>query len=498
MKPEVSNSKSPLLLGLDLGTTNIKALVTDRVGRPLAQASAPVQLHCVGDGGVEQNIGEIEQATITALQGVARKVDAVGIEAIGVSSQGGALQVLDRDGHPVGQVVSWLDQRGRPFDAAFTAELGRDWFLRRISRGCSGLGIGQLLRLRHESPDLLRAPNRVGYVGDIIVSRLCGRAAQDATSCSLAVLYNPEIRDYDPELLRRLGIEPSQLPDLISPRVAAGGLRREIAQATGLRPGIPVSTAIHDQYASALGTGAVQAATVMVGTGTAWVLLAVNDRLAAPVIDEGFVCNHVVEGLFGQILSLVNGGSSFSWALKVLDLAEKSGEEIEALLASSPPGSAGLCFWPFLVSAGVSGLGPETKGRLSGLQLSHGPADVLRAVVEGLAFELNRYLDFLRKSGWPVERLVLGGGAASSRATTQILADVTGLPLACLPTGEASLLGAAMLARGLLEPTVSLAALSEQMLPPARRVEPGPNSTFYRHRFQHYANSLPLQRTSPP
>jgi len=108
-----------------------------------------------------------------------------------------------------------------------------------------------------------------------------------------------------------------------------------MAQLTGLRPGIPVSAAIHDQYASALGTGAVRAGTVMVGTGTAWVLLAVNDRLAAPVIDEAFVCHHVVDGLCGQILSLVNGGSALTWALNLMGLAEIDGAAIEALLEST-------------------------------------------------------------------------------------------------------------------------------------------------------------------
>ena len=100
----------------------------------------------------------------------------------------------------------------------------------------------------------------------------------------------------------------------------AGGLQPEVARDTGLRAGIPVSAAIHDQYASALGSGAVRAGTVMVGTGTAWVLLAVNDRLAPPVIDEAFVCHHFVEGLCGQILSLVNGGSALTWALNLTGL----------------------------------------------------------------------------------------------------------------------------------------------------------------------------------
>ena len=228
-----------MFLGLDLGTTNVKALVTDRAGQPLAHAASPVQLFHVGDGGVEQDIEAIEQATLAVMQQVAHAVDPSGIEAIGVSSQGGAMQVLDAHGRPLGRVISWLDQRGRPFDEALIAELGREWFLHHIGRGCSGLSIGQSLRLRHEHPELLRAPNRVGFVGDIIVSRLCGRAAHDGTSCGLTLLLNPRLRNYDPDLLQRLQLDAGQLPDLISPREVAGGLRPDVAQATGLRAGTP-------------------------------------------------------------------------------------------------------------------------------------------------------------------------------------------------------------------------------------------------------------------
>ena len=312
------------------------------------------------------------------------------------------------------------------------------------------------------------------------------------------MLYNPGLRDYDPDLLRHLQLDVSQLPELISPRETAGGLQPEVARETGLRTGIPVSAAVHDQYASTLGTGAVRTGTVMVGTGTAWVLLAVNDRLTAPVIDEAFVCNHLVEGLFGQILSLVNGGSSLTWALGLMGLGGKDAGEIEALLESSPAGSAGLSFWPFLVSAGVSGLVPGTRGQLSGLQLSHGPSDVVRAVVEGLVFELNRYLGFLRTAGWPVQRLVMGGGAAASRVTPQIIADVTGLAVSCLKSSEASLLGAAILARGLIDTRSSLADLSEAMVPSARHVDPGVQTAFYQEQYQDYLRSLPLQQARHP
>ena len=480
-----------MLLGLDLGTTNVKALVTDRAGRPLAHGSRPVQLFYVGDGGVEQDLEEIERATLTAIQEAVRSVDAAGIKAIGISSQGGAMQALDAQGQPRGRVVSWLDQRGRPFDDTLTAELGRGWFRNRIGHGRSGLAIGQVLRLRREQPDWFRAASCLGFVGDLLVSQLCGRAAHDGTSCGLTLLHNPGLRDYDPDVLQQLRLERSQLPDLISPRQAAGGLRPEIARETGLRAGIPVSAAIHDQYASALGTGAVQAGTVMVGTGTAWVLLSVSDHLPAPVIDEAYVCGHLVEGLFGQILSLVNGGSALAWALELMGLAGKASGEVEALLASAPAGSAGLAFWPFLVPAGASGLAPGTKGQLSGLQLSHRPAHVVRAVVEGLVFELNRHLGFLQAAGLPTQRLVMSGGAACSRVTVQVLADVAGLPLHCVSAGDASLLGAVIIARGLLEPERSLVDLVNEMAPPPQVVEPGTDGPLYQEQYQHYLHSLP-------
>jgi len=123
-----------MFLGLDLGTTNVKALVTDRDGRSLAHAAAPIALLHVGDGGVEQDMEAIEQATLAVLQQVARSVDPSGIQAIGVSSQGGAMQVLDAQHRPIGRVISWLDQRGRPFDRTLMAELGREWFLEHVGR----------------------------------------------------------------------------------------------------------------------------------------------------------------------------------------------------------------------------------------------------------------------------------------------------------------------------------------------------------------------------
>ena len=482
-----------MFLGLDLGTTNVKALITDRTGRSVAQASVPVQLYSSPDGCVEQDIDEIEGATFTALRQAAGNADPSKIEAIGVSSQGGAMHLTDPKGQAIGRIVSWLDERGHSYDEALTIELGGKWFVEHVGRGRSGLAIGQIMRLRNENPEWIRAPNCIRFVGDWIVSRLCGHAAYDGSSCSLTQLYNPGLRTYDPELLERLGLERTQLPAVIAAAEPAGALTSDVATSVGLRAGIPVSAAVHDQYASALACGAVNEGTVMVGTGTAWILLAVGNRLAPPVHTDAFVCHHVVDGLWGQILSLVNGGSSFAWALKLLGLAGSTSHEVESTLKKSNPGSGGLVFWPFMAAEATACV-RGTHGRLAGLRLAHGPPEILRAVLEGLSFELNRYLGFLRAGTWPVERLVVGGAAATSPITAQILADVTGLPLLCQDTGSSSLRGAVILARALAEPGASLSSISAEMALNPRRVDPGSDAAYYQEVYRRYLSSLPLRR----
>ncbi len=279
----------------------------------------------------------------------------------------------------------------------------------------------------------------------------------------------------------------------MSPCSAAGGLLPEIAGRTGMRPGIPVSPAVHDQYASALATGATNSGTVMVGTGTAWVLLHVTDKVPKPVTDEAFICHHVIDGLWGQILSMVNGGSAVTWALEMTGHAGKDGKGIDQLLASAAPGSEGVTFWPFMTPFGASAVVPGNRGRFDGLQLHHKPAHLLRAVVEGLGYELKRYLNLLRDAGQEVQRLVMGGGAASSSVTPSLLADITGLPLRCFAGSDASLLGAAILARGLLEPQRSPGALADEMASVSREILPGDNDSFYQEQYASYLRSLPLR-----
>jgi len=477
-----------MLLGLDLGTTNIKALCVNEDGTVVSQGSSPVDIQHLPDGAVEQDIEQIWQSTLDAIRQAGQNADLSSVRAIGISSQGGAIQIRSEDGQCVGKVISWLDFRGAPYDEQLTKDMGEEWFTPRVGHSGSAVAIGQVLRLRKTNPNVLTWPNRLGFVGDTIVQRLCGRAAHDYSSLSICNLYNPSLKACDPDLLNMLGLREAQLPDLIPATQSAGPLTALVANTTNLPEGIPVSAAIHDQYAAALGCGATEPGDVMFGAGTAWILLAVADHLIPPISPLSWVCDHLMPGRWGQIVSLVIGGSVFKWALDLANLTDASSKQIDDLLDSAGSGSDGLLLLPFL--DGTGGQNRLPGGVLRNMKLSHNRGHLLRATLEGLCYELSRQLGWLVGTGCPVNRLIMCGNATQSRCTPQIVADITGREVICPSQPEISAFGAAILAKGLTEPGKSLADLYRSMVSQARDIKPGPTLKYYAQQFDQYIKSV--------
>jgi sugar (pentulose or hexulose) kinase len=477
-----------MLLGLDLGTTNIKALITEENGHVVSSGSAPVQIEFTEDGGAEQNIEDIWHATLTAVSQAVAATDGSRVEAIGISAQGGAMQILDPSGHPFGRVIGWQDARGLPWDERVERQKGRQWLIDHIGISRSAEAIGQILRLREL--DALPARFRIGFVGDMIVGRLCGRQAHDPSSLSIACLLNPHMGTEDPEVLEMLGLDRSQLPALLDVGEPAGSLLAEPARRMGLRPGIPVGPAVHDQYASAVGCGAVNDGDMMLGTGTAWVLLSVTARQVAATAELTLLGRHPVAGLFGRMLSMVNGGSCLSWTLQTLGLGSLGVREVDQLLFAVPPGSGGVRIRPLLITWGPL-FPPGTAGRIDGLRLDHTREHIVRAMVEGLACELGRYIRILLEKGVKVGKLLMCGGSAASEVTPHIISDTTGFPIECAAVSETSSLGAAMFARKLREPKRGLAELSSEMKPQIRSIVPSANAGEYTQMLKQYIASLP-------
>jgi len=477
-----------VLLGLDLGTTNIKALLADRSGCILAQGAAPIQLKHVNNGGIEQDIEEIWQVVVTAIRAAGQQADLSKVHAVGISSQGGAIQIRDKNGKSIGPVISWLDSRGGPYDRQLEQRLGGDWLSEHIGHGQSGLAAGQFVRLQEQHPDWLKSSHLIGFVGDAIVERLTGNAVHDASSLSIACLCNPHTGQMDQDFLHELGLADAHWPSVQPARQPAGTLKAEVADQLGLPAGIPVSPAIHDQYAAALGCNALQPADVMFGAGTAWVLLAVADQALRPVVPSAWVCPHLLPHRWGQLLSMGVGGSVIQWALELTGLSKANVATIDDLIDSVPPGCAGLRLLPFLCIAG--GEGGQSGGCLEGLLLNHTRAHLIRAAVEGLSFELTRRLHSLQEADCPVHRLIMTGGAARSRCTPQIISGITGREVICPSVTEVSAFGALILARAMIEPDVALEQLAGEMEGETRTIKPGENCRTYKQLFENYKQAV--------
>ena len=180
---------SDLLLGIDVGTSRLKVGVFGPDGRLEALSAQECSPDYLPHGKVEIDPEIWWQSLNKAVDECFASVDRRCLRAIGVSSQGGALQILDDSGRPAGPVISWLDGRGRPYDQQITEQIGSEALFARTGHSRGIMALGQLLRLGEQSPELLAPPNSVAFVGDAIVGRLCGRRAHDATSLSCAVVY---------------------------------------------------------------------------------------------------------------------------------------------------------------------------------------------------------------------------------------------------------------------------------------------------------------------
>ena len=465
-----------MYLGIDLGTTNVKAIVMDPEGKVLGTGASPVKVNYIGPDGVEQDIENIWNSLLAAIHAVGAQCDLKTVRAVGVSSQGAAIQLSDTDGTPVGPVISWMDKRGDALGQRLEFDLGTQWFMERVGHGrCC---FGSKLRLIDEG---LLVPGRaISYVGDMVVSRLCGRRAHDASSLSICGIYNPALRKADPDCLRLMHLNESTLPELVSPLEPAGALLSAIARDTGLKSGIPVSIAVHDQYAASLGAGAVMPGDTLFGGGTAWVLLVTVDALAPPVAPSAWVCNHLIPDRWGQLASLVIGGSVFELARKVTGTLDRSLSEIEAWMDTVPSGCDGL-----RVSLGPGKMDCSEFGfdgaDIAGLHFNHSSAHLLRAVIEGLTRSLAHNAQLFADAGAPIARIHATGGAARSRVTAGTIATTLQVPVECIE-GEISARGAAMLACALAE-GYSLLDIANHMMAPRCAIVPRSHDDPNRRQF---------------
>lgn len=467
----------PTLLGLDIGTTSIKAVLYDLEGRELATAGRGYPLLTPHPDWVEQDAEEVWQALVQVLAEITPRAGSRAIMGLALAAQAGSIIPCDAQGDPVYPMITFLDQRSRAIVAAWEQD-GTVEHLRALSgwRPFPGLPLPSIVWLRQHRPDVHAAAQRWLGPADFCIHKLSGRFATDFSAAAEMVLVDVETQAWSQELCDLAGIDPRGQAELGWAGRKVGEISPEVAQLTGLTAGTPVIAGGHDQCCACLGMGMLDPGGVMLSTGTAWVLTAISAAPDLAAIPGPMNLNfHAAPQRWTASCYLGGFGATVEWWL---DQSFQSPDPdhlldrgrlfhlFDAALAASPPGSRGLTFLPLEGPAG---------GVFAGLSLAHTRADMSRAILESTAFAVRATLDDLRRAGMPVEELWIAGGATKNPFWPQILADVSAAPIVLADYPSWAALGAAALAGWGAGAFPTLDTAVARLRPPTRRLEPVPS-----------------------
>ena len=487
-----------LVIGADVGTSSLKAVLFSRDGRIVATAQQGYPLAYPAPAQVEQNAGDWWQALVAAVRTLTRDVNPARVSAIGLSTQGGTLVAVDAQGRTLHPAISWMDTRAQRQQAEFEESIGGEamhvitgWNL------CGGLNALQILWFKQNRPDVYESAAKFLSVPGYMTQRLTGRAAEDASSAGVEQLLDVQAGRYSQPILDLLGLTAQNLADLVKAYEPVGTLSADAAEALGLSPDVLVVAGGHDQYCAALGAGAVSGRDRLIATGTAWAVVATVDSPAGVGTPAAALSRHVAPPLWGALLSLDSGGSCLEWFRNAC--APLNGgvpltlTQVNHLAAESPAGSNGLLFYPFFSGAEYpAGLRGAQAG-FYGLRPDHDVRHMARAVMEGVACQAVWMLNAL--GGDAGGELILTGGASKSELWTGIIADLAGRVLTLPETSEAGCVGAAALAGVASGLFASPAAGAAQLGGRRRQVCPGPDRAVYQDVLTRYENGA--ARMSP-
>ena len=441
------------LLGLDIGTTNCKAVVYTADGVSVAQARAATPTHTPQPGWAEYEPDELW----AVIAGIVREALAGGtwpIAGLSVASMAEAGVLLDADGQPCSPMISWYDTRTLAEQRWWLEEYGG----RRVF-DITGLtpqpilSLCKLMWLKRHRPDSLTRARVWLNIADWVVYRLTGAQATPPSLAARTMAYDLARRTWSTELLDAAGIPRHIMPPIVPSGQVVGHVTAEAAAQTGLPEGTPVVTAGHDHLVGAFGVGVTEPGHLLNSMGTAEALVM---PLLAPALNDltfqsrANIGAHTARDRYYANVGLHAHGATLDWlrALLVPDLPLADGfAQVNALGSSAPPGSRGAVFQPHLRGISRPIYDPLSRGAFVGLSFQTGRAEMARAVVEGMAFAWRLALESLEQAtGLRVEDITVIGGGARNPLWLRVKADITQRTLHVLEVEEAVAWGAAALA----------------------------------------------------
>jgi xylulokinase len=478
------------LLGIDLGTSAVKAVVIDDSGHVLGTGTREIPMQVPEPNRAEQDPETWWSSTRLAVRAALHEAGIGEVAGIGLDGHMHGFALLDTERSPVGPAITWADQRTAELIPELEELVGIDTFLSTAgTRPAAGFMGPTMVWLARHDPAQLDAADVAVLPKDYLRLRLTGEVASDFSDASATAIFDISARAWSMDLCERLGVPTRVLPPLRESAAVAGTLIDDAADGLGLRSGIPVATGCADQPAQAVANGLVKPGRGSVTVGTGGQILVATDQPAADAAGRIHTFCHAVPGRWYQLGATLSAGLSLRWLRDRLRIGtDDPYAELDRLASEVPPGADGLIFLPYLVGERSPIMDPEATSAFVGLTLGHRRAHLARAVLEGVAFSLRATRDAILDAGGACDSWLATGNGLASPLWRGILADVFGEPLAYVDAPERSGVGAALIGGIASGVYASFSEASEAARPPLTPTDPDPErSAPYDEAYARYS-----------
>lgn len=438
-----------MYLGIDLGTSGVKAILLSEAGQVIATHSEPLTLSRPHPLWSEQNPADWWAATDKAILALAALQDLSTVKALGLTGQMHGATLLGKKGEVLRPAILWND--GRSFAQCLALEKAAPQS-RAITGNIMmpGFTAPKLAWVKQNEPEVFNQIDKVLLPKDYLRWRITGTFASDMSDAAGTMWLDVAKRDWSDIMLNACFLHRDQMPALYEGNQITGEVSAELADRWGIGR-IPVIAGGGDNAAGAIGVGLYRAGQAMLSLGTSGVYFAVS---------EGFLSNpqqavhsfcHGLPDTWHLMSVMLSAASCLDWAAKLTGIASVA--DLLTLVEQSAPAESPVWFLPYLSGERTPHNNPQAKGTLFGLTHEHGPEDIGRAVLEGVGFALAEGMDALHATGLKPDAITLIGGGARSSYWRQMLADISGQTLEYRTGGDVGpALGAARLAQIAMNP----------------------------------------------
>ena len=449
-----------MYLGIDLGTSGVKAILLSEEGKVIASHGEPLQVNRPHPLWSEQDPASWWRATDAAVLALGQKHSLSNVRAVGLTGQMHGATLLDKQQNILRPAILWNDGRSAQECRELEASVPNS---RQITGNLMmpGFTAPKLKWVAKHEPGVFAQIDKVLLPKDYLRWKMSGVFASDMSDAAGTMWLDVGLRDWSDELLAATGLNRSHMPTLFEGSQITGELLASIAQRWHM-PVVPVVAGGGDNAAGAVGVGLYRSGQAMLSLGTSGVYFAVSDGfLSNPESAVHSFC-HALPNTWHLMSVMLSAASCLDWVAKLTGLSSVA--ELLKEVESSAPAEAPLWFLPYLSGERTPHNNPEAKGAFWGLTHEHQRADLCRAVLEGVGFALADGMDVLHATGLKPQRITLIGGGARSAYWRQMLADISGQTLEYRTGGDVGpALGAARLAQIALHPSTPLAELLPEL-----------------------------------